>query len=52
MIAVPEVVRPVEWPLAELAVVGGVALAAVAVTTGVSLLFLRASTDVEELRAA
>ncbi len=52
MIAVPEVVRAVEWPLAELAVVGGVALAAVAVTTGISLLFLRTSTNVEELRAA
>jgi len=45
-----DVVRPVEVPYAELAQVGAVALAAVAVTVGVGLLFLRASTDVTELR--
>ena len=52
VIDVPAVVRPVALPLAELTIVGGVALAAVGVTIGVSLLFLRASTDLAELRAA
>src|SRR5690606_34840126 len=45
-----DAVRQVEVPYAELAQVGAVALAAVAVTVGVGLLFLRASTDVTELR--
>ncbi|MFS8498345.1 MAG: FtsX-like permease family protein [Micromonosporaceae bacterium] len=45
-----DVVRPVGIPFAELAQVGAVALAAVVVTVGIGLLFLRASTDVTELR--
>ncbi len=47
---IPEVVRAVPVPYAELAQLGGVALVAVAVTVAIGLLFLRASTDVTELR--
>lgn len=47
----PEIVRAVPIPYGDLAVVGGVALAAVLVMTATGLLFLRPSTDVTELRA-
>ncbi|QDY05997.1 FtsX-like permease family protein [Micromonospora sp. HM134] len=48
---VPETVVTPELPWAQLAWVGAGALAAVLVTVGVGLLFLRMSTAVEELRA-
>ncbi len=46
----PEFVQPVAIPVGQLAVIGGVALAAVTVSLGVSLLFLRSSTDISDLR--
>lgn len=49
---VPEVTVTTDVPLGQLALVGAGALAAVLVTVGVGLLFLRASTAVEELRTA
>lgn len=49
-VEIPEFVRPVGVPFVELAQVGGVALAALLVTVGIGLLFLRASTDVTGLR--
>ncbi|MEV0806448.1 FtsX-like permease family protein [Micromonospora sp. NPDC050200] len=49
---VPEVTVTPDVPLAQLAGIGAGALAAVLVTVGVGLLFLRASTAVEELRTA
>jgi hypothetical protein len=51
-VEVPPGVHPVEVPFADLAAVGGVAFAALLVTLGAGLLFLRSSTDVTELRAA
>jgi hypothetical protein len=51
-VEIPQSVHPVEIPFADLAAVGGVALAALLVTVGTGLLFLRSSTDVTELRAA
>ncbi|MEV4479837.1 FtsX-like permease family protein [Micromonospora coxensis] len=48
---VPEVSVAPDVPLAQLAGVGAGALATVLVTVGVGLLFLRASTAVDELRA-
>ncbi|MGB2570364.1 FtsX-like permease family protein [Micromonospora citrea] len=48
---VPEVSVAPDVPLAQLAGVGAGALVAVLITVGVGLLFLRASTAVEELRA-
>ncbi|MEU9505846.1 FtsX-like permease family protein [Micromonospora sp. NPDC048170] len=47
----PEVTVPPDVPLEQLALLGAGALAAVLVTVGVGLLFLRAGTAVEELRA-
>ncbi|MGK5441325.1 FtsX-like permease family protein [Micromonospora sp. URMC 105] len=49
---VPEVTVTADVPLGQLALVGAGALAAVLVTVGVGLLFLRAGTAVEELRTA
>jgi hypothetical protein len=49
---VPEVTVTPDVPVEQLAALGGGALAAVLVTVGVGLLFLRAGTTVEELRAA
>jgi hypothetical protein len=49
-VEIPEFAHPVGVPFAELGQVGGVALAAVLATVGVGLLFLRASTEVSELR--
>lgn len=51
VVQTPEFVRPVEIPFVELAQVGGVAMAAVLVTTVLGLAFLRASIDTGELRA-
>jgi hypothetical protein len=51
-VEIPQAVHPVEIPFADLAAVGGVALAALLVTVWAGLLFLRSSTDVTELRAA
>ncbi|MEU6072230.1 FtsX-like permease family protein [Micromonospora sp. NPDC047074] len=50
IVAEPEVTVPVDVPLEQLAALGGGALAAVLVTVGVGLLFLRAGATVEELR--
>ncbi|MER7008092.1 FtsX-like permease family protein [Dactylosporangium sp. NPDC000555] len=47
----PKVVRVVPVPWAELSRDGGVAVLAVFATTGAGLLFLRRSTDLEEIRA-
>lgn len=47
---VPLFVRAVPLPVADLAVVGAAAVAAVAAVVGVGLLFLRAATALEELR--
>ncbi|MEV8514161.1 FtsX-like permease family protein [Dactylosporangium sp. NPDC051484] len=47
----PKVVRAVPVPWAELSRDGGVAVLAVLATTGAGLLFLRRSTDLEEIRA-
>ncbi|MFG2040491.1 FtsX-like permease family protein [Dactylosporangium sp. NPDC048998] len=49
---IPEVVRAVPVPWAELSRDGGVAVLAVLATTGAGLLFLRRSTDLEEIRTA
>ncbi|WP_432841843.1 FtsX-like permease family protein [Dactylosporangium sp. CA-092794] len=46
----PLIVRPVGIPWLELSRAGGVALLAVLATTAVGLLFLRRSTDLEEIR--
>lgn len=52
IVRVPEVTVTPDVPLEQLAALGGGALAAVLVTVGVGLLFLRAGTAVEELRTA
>ncbi|MFG3703255.1 FtsX-like permease family protein [Micromonospora sp. NPDC047670] len=52
IVRVPEVTVTPGVPVEQLAALGGGALAAVLVTVGVGLLFLRAGTAVEELRAA
>lgn len=46
----PEIVRAIPVPLEQLAWLGAAALVAVLVTVGVGLLFLRASTALDELR--
>ncbi|MBQ1072520.1 ABC transporter permease [Micromonospora sp. C31] len=51
VVTMPEVTVPIGVPLEQLAMLGAGALAAVLVTVGVGLLFLRAGTAVEELRA-
>ena len=50
IVYIPEVQRAVPVPLEHLAWLGAGALAAVLVTVGVGLLFLRASTALDELR--
>ena len=50
-VEIPEIVRTVPIPYADLALVGGVALAAVVAMTAIGLLFLRPSTDITELRS-
>ncbi|MFI6232683.1 FtsX-like permease family protein [Micromonospora sp. NPDC050784] len=52
IVQIPEVQRAVPVPLEHLAWLGAGALAAVLVTIGVGLLFLRVSTALDELRAA
>ncbi|MFJ6196655.1 FtsX-like permease family protein [Micromonospora sp. NPDC092111] len=51
LVEVPEVAVPPGVPVAQLAWIGAGALVAVLVTVAVGLLFLRASTELEELRA-
>ncbi|MFG2010639.1 FtsX-like permease family protein [Micromonospora sp. NPDC048868] len=50
VVAMPDVTVPPDVPLEQLALLGAGALAGVLATVGVGLLFLRASTAVEELR--
>ncbi|SCL58408.1 FtsX-like permease family protein [Micromonospora citrea] len=52
IVSEPQVIVTPDVPLEQLAALGGGALAAVLVTVGVGLLFLRTGTAVEELRAA
>jgi hypothetical protein len=47
----PRVTASVPWPIADMAVLGGGALALMVLVVGAGLLFLRMSTDLEELRA-
>ncbi|WP_327002378.1 ABC transporter permease [Dactylosporangium sp. NBC_01737] len=51
IVEIPTMTRAVPVPWAELARDGGIAVLAVLGTTGLGLLFLRRSTDLEELRA-
>lgn len=52
MVSLPTITRAVPVPWAQLALVAGGSIVAVALTVGVGLLFLKASTTVEELRTA
>jgi hypothetical protein len=47
----PELTASVPWPIADMALLGGGALGVMLLVVGAGLLFLRMSTDVEELRA-
>jgi hypothetical protein len=47
----PRVTASVPWPIADMAVLGSAALAVMVLVVGAGLLFLRMSTDLEELRA-
>jgi ABC-type antimicrobial peptide transport system permease subunit len=47
-----KIVTAVPWPWAQMGLTIGVALAAVLLTTGIGMLFIKSSTSVEELRTA